>query len=175
MCSPPACRRARPARWCLGTSVTPRARWPRRPTPIARFGCWRTPGLSPGVVYLAKIDPFTGGGKSRRMSRPRARGARTIAATGVPAEATADQHDECCGGVAGRAWESRGLIAAIRLPDSRRWRSRASWAYPTVVLMVFISFVAAAPLIAYASRATRGYWGLPEPANCRAVRRFHHC
>ena len=39
---------------------------------------------------------------------------------------------------------------------------RESWAYPTAVLMVFISFVAAAPLIAYASRATRGYWGLPS-------------
>ncbi len=39
---------------------------------------------------------------------------------------------------------------------------RASWAYPTVVLMVLISFVAAAPLIAYASRAARGYWGLPS-------------
>ncbi len=39
---------------------------------------------------------------------------------------------------------------------------RASWAYPTVVLMVFISFVAAAPLVAYASRAARGYWGLPS-------------
>ncbi len=39
---------------------------------------------------------------------------------------------------------------------------RVSWAYPTALLMVFISFIAAAPLIAYASRAARGYWGLPS-------------
>lgn len=39
---------------------------------------------------------------------------------------------------------------------------REAWAYPTATLMVFISFIAAAPLVAYASRAARGYWGLPS-------------
>ena len=39
---------------------------------------------------------------------------------------------------------------------------RASWAYPTAVLMTILSFVAAAPLIAYASRAARGHWGIPS-------------
>jgi len=41
------------------------------------------------------------------------------------------------------------------------WGDRHAWAYPAAMMMVLLSSVATAPLLAFASRATRGYWGLP--------------
>ncbi len=55
-----------------------------------------------------------------------------------------------------------GIAAYIIKLGSWGEDNRASWAYPTVVLMFIVSTAAGAPLIAYASRAARGYWALPS-------------
>ncbi len=54
-----------------------------------------------------------------------------------------------------------GLVAYIIKLGSWGEASRAKWAYPTVALMYIFSTAAGAPLVAYASRAARGYWALP--------------
>ena len=54
-----------------------------------------------------------------------------------------------------------GLVAYVLKLGSWGESNRAAWAYPTVALMFILSTAAGAPLIAYASRAARGYWALP--------------
>ena len=52
-----------------------------------------------------------------------------------------------------------GIVAyVIRLTS---WGDRPAWTYPAVVLMYILSTAAAAPLVAFATRMARGYWGLP--------------
>ena len=46
----------------------------------------------------------------------------------------------------------------VRLLD---WGNRPAWAYQAAFLMYLISAVVSAPLVAYVTRATRAYWGLP--------------
>ena len=54
-----------------------------------------------------------------------------------------------------------GIVAYIIKLGSWGEAGRAKWAYPTVALMYILSTAAGAPLVAYASRAARGYWALP--------------
>ena len=54
-----------------------------------------------------------------------------------------------------------GIAAYVFRLTSWGESERASWAYPAVILMFILSTAAGAPLLAYASRAARGYWALP--------------
>ena len=42
-----------------------------------------------------------------------------------------------------------------------QWGDRAAWTYPTVALMYILSTATSAPLLAFATRMTRGSWALP--------------
>ena len=58
-----------------------------------------------------------------------------------------------------------GLVAALGVVmyvvKLFSWGDRAEWAYPAAITMFVLSTVSAAPLVAFASRHARGYWGLP--------------
>ena len=41
------------------------------------------------------------------------------------------------------------------------WGDRPEWAYPTATMMWMLATVSTAPLLAYATRMTRGYWSYP--------------
>ena len=58
-----------------------------------------------------------------------------------------------------------GLLAALGVVmyvvKLFSWGDRAEWAYPAAITLFVLSTVTAAPLVAFASRMARGYWGLP--------------
>ena len=59
-----------------------------------------------------------------------------------------------------------GMLAALGIAmyviKLFSWGDRAEWAYPAAVTMFVLSTVTSAPLVAFASRMARGYWGLPS-------------
>ncbi len=58
-----------------------------------------------------------------------------------------------------------GLLAALGIVmyvvKLFSWGDRAEWAYPAAITMFVLSTVTSAPLLAFATRMARGYWGLP--------------
>ncbi len=50
------------------------------------------------------------------------------------------------------------VMYVLRLGE---WGDRPEWAYPTATMMWMLATVSTAPLLAYATRLTRGYWGYP--------------
>ena len=50
------------------------------------------------------------------------------------------------------------VMYVLRLSD---WGDRPEWAYPTALMMWMLATFATAPLLAFATRMTRGYWSYP--------------
>ncbi len=50
------------------------------------------------------------------------------------------------------------VMYGLRLNE---WGDRPEWAYPAAILMWMLATVSTAPLLAYATRMTRGYWSYP--------------